>query len=124
MAAVFAGLTIAISCLGLFGLATYMAENRSKEIGIRKVLGASVGSLIQLLTKEFVALVFVAIIIAVPVGWLSMNKWLEDFTYRISISWLTFVTAGVLALLIAIVTVSFQAVKAAVVNPIKSIRTE
>lgn len=124
LAALFAGLTIAISCLGLFGLAAYMAENRSKEIGIRKVLGASVASLIQLLTKEFVVLVIVAILIAAPIGWYAMNKWLQDFTYRISISWLTFVMAGVLAIVITVLTVSFQAVKAAVVNPVKSIRSE
>ncbi len=124
LAALFAGLTIAISCLGLFGLAAYMAQNRNKEIGIRKVLGASVGSLIQLLTKDFVALVIVAIAIAVPASWYFMSKWLQDFSYKISISWLTFFTAGMLAIVIALITISFQAVKAALANPVKSLRSE
>lgn len=124
LAALFAGLTITISCLGLFGLAAYMAQNRNKEIGIRKVLGASVGSLIQLLTKEFVALVLVAILIAVPVSWYFMNKWLQDFSYKISISWSTFLTAGILAIVIALITVSFQAIKAALANPVESLRSE
>jgi putative ABC transport system permease protein len=124
LAMLFAGLTIAISCLGLFGLAAYMAENRNKEIGIRKVLGASVINLTKLVTKDFVALVFVAIIIATPIGWFAMNKWLQDFTYRIHISWLTFLTAGLLAIAIAVLTISFQAIKAALANPVKSLRSE
>ncbi len=124
LAALFAGLTIAISCLGLFGLAAYMAQNRNKEIGIRKVLGASVGSLIQLLTKDFVALVVVAIAIAVPISWYFMHQWLQDFSYKINISWLTFFTAGMLAIVIALLTVSFQAIKAALANPVKSLRSE
>ena len=124
LAALFAGLTIAISCLGLFGLAAYMAQNRNKEIGIRKVLGASVGSLIRLLTKDFVALVVVAIAIAVPISWYFMYQWLQDFSYKISISWLTFFIAGMLAIVIALLTVSFQAVKAALANPVKSLRSE
>jgi putative ABC transport system permease protein len=124
MAAVFAGLTIIISCLGLFGLAAYMAESRSKEIGIRKVLGASVSSIINLLTREFVVLVVVSIIIATPVGWYAMNEWLQGFAYRISISWLSFGMAGAFAIIIAISTVSMQAFKAAIVNPVKSIKAE
>lgn len=124
LAAIFAGLTIVISCLGLFGLATYMAANRSKEIGIRKVLGASIANLVGLLTTEFIVLVIIAILIAVPVAWYAMNKWLQDFTYRISISWITFAAAGLLALVIAILTVSFQAIKAAALSPVKSIRAE
>jgi putative ABC transport system permease protein len=124
LAALFAGLTIVISCLGLLGLAAYMAESRSKEIGIRKVLGASVNSIIQLLTKEFVALVVIAIIIAVPVGWYVMEKWLESYTYRIKLSWLMFAATGALAIIIAILTVSSQAFKAALVNPAKTIKNE
>jgi putative ABC transport system permease protein len=124
LAAVFAGLTIFISCLGLFGLAAYMAENRSKEIGIRKVLGASIGGIVQLLTKEFIILVVISIVIATPIGWWAMSKWLQDFNYRINMSVLTFLGAGVMAIVIALITVSFQAVKAALANPIKSIHTE
>jgi len=124
LAFVFAGLTIFISCLGMFGLASYMAENRSKEIGIRKVLGASVTGITQMLTREFVALVIIALIIATPIAWWAMSKWLQDFTYRIQIGWLTFIIAGSVAIIIAILTVSFQSVKAAMANPIKSIKTE
>jgi putative ABC transport system permease protein len=108
----------------LFGLAAYMAENRSKEIGIRKVLGASVFSVIRLLTREFVVLVIVALIIATPVGWWLMNKWLQDYSYRIQISWVSFATSGLMAIIIAVITVSFQAGKAAMTNPVKSIKTE
>jgi len=117
-------LTIFISCLGLFGLASYMAENRIKEIGVRKVLGASVQSITTLLSKDFLKLVLISIVLAVPVSWYFMNKWLEDFAYRISISWWTFALAGILALAIALLTVSYQAIKAALKNPIKSLRTE
>jgi putative ABC transport system permease protein len=124
LAFVFAGLTIFISCLGLFGLAAYMAENRAKEIGIRKVLGASVASITQMLTREFVALVLVAIVIATPFAYYAMNKWLQDFSYRINIGWLTFVMAGLVAIIIAVLTVSFQSVKAAIANPVKSIQAE
>lgn len=124
LAAVFAGLTIFISCLGLFGLAAYMAENRSKEIGIRKVLGANVAGIVKMLSKEFVILVIIAIAIATPIGWWAMNKWLQDFTYRINVGWLTFAIAGLIAIVIAVLTVSFQAIKAAVANPVKSLRTE
>jgi putative ABC transport system permease protein len=120
----FSGLSIFISCLGLFGLATYMAENRIKEIGVRKVLGASVGSIIALLSKDFIKLVGIAIIFATPVAYYLTNKWLQDFPYRINISWWIFALAGAMALLIALLTVSFQAVKAAVANPVKSLRTE
>jgi putative ABC transport system permease protein len=124
LAAVFAGLTIMISCLGLFGLAAYMAESRSKEIGIRKVLGASVNSIISLLTREFVVLVIVSIVIATPIGWYAMNHWLQSYSYRISISWLSFGLAGAFAIIIAVVTVSMQAFKAAIINPVKSIKAE
>ena len=120
----FSGFAILIACLGLLGLATYSAQQRTKEIGVRKVLGASVGSIVQLLSKDFMQLVCVAIVIATPVAWWAMSKWLEGFAYRINISWWVFAIAGLLALLIAIITVSFQAIKAAIANPVRSLRTE
>ncbi len=120
----FAFLTILISCLGLFGLAAYTAERRTKEIGIRKVLGASIGNVIGLLSKDFLRLVGIASVIAFPLAYWAMNSWLQDFAYRVKISWWIFIVAGVLALVIALLTVSFQAVKAAVMNPVKSLRTE
>ena len=116
--------TIFISCLGLFGLASYMAENRIKEIGIRKVLGASVQNITTLLSKDFLKLVVIALAIAIPISWYFMSGWLEDFAYRITISWWTFALAGILALGIALITVSYQAIRAAVRNPVKSLRTE
>ena len=124
LAAAFAGLTIFISCLGLLGLASYVAENRTKEIGVRKVLGASVRGIVQLLSIEFLVLVFIAILIASPIAWWAMNGWLENFAYRIEIQWWMFVFSGSLAVIIAVLTVSFQTIKAAVANPIKSLRTE
>jgi putative ABC transport system permease protein len=124
LTALFAGLTIFISCLGIFGLVAYMAERRIKEIGIRKVLGASVSSITVLLSGDFIKLVFIAICIAIPVAWLAMNKWLQGYNYHIDISPWTFLAAGFIAILIAVVTVSFQAIKAAVANPIKSLRSE
>jgi len=108
----------------LFGLAAFSAEQRIKEIGIRKVLGASIPDLIGLLSKEFLKLVFVALLVASPIAWWVMNKWLQDFAYRTSMSWWVFALTGVAALLIALVTVSFQALKAAVANPVKNLRTE
>ncbi len=124
LAGLFAGLTIFISCLGLFGLATYMAEARVKEIGVRKVLGASVADITALLSKDFVKLVIIAIIIASPISWLAMHKWLENYGYRINISLLVFISSGLLAIAIALFTVSFQAIKAAIANPVKSLRSE
>ena len=124
LAALFAGLTIFISCLGLFGLATYMAENRIKEIGVRKVLGASVSGIATLLSKDFLKLVIVSFVLAAPLAWWAMNKWLESYTYRIQIEWWVFALAGFIAIVIAIVTVSYQAIKAAVANPVKSLRSE
>ncbi len=124
LAALFAGLTIFISCLGLFGLATYMAENRIKEIGVRKVLGASVAGITTLLAKDFIKLVLVAFIIASPIAWFSMDKWLGGYGYRIDIGWEVFALSGVLALLIAILTVSYQSIRAAIANPVKSLRSE
>ncbi|WP_347924181.1 ABC transporter permease [Pontimicrobium sp. SW4] len=121
---IFALLAIFISCLGLFGLAAYTAEQRSKEIGVRKVLGASVSTIVKLLSKDFLKLVFVSILIAVPIAWLTMSNWLQDYAYRIEINWLIFVIAGIMAVLIALVTVSFQAIKAALANPVDSLKTE
>jgi len=120
----FAVLAIIIACLGLFGLITYAAEQRVKEIGIRKVLGASVGNVAGMLSKDFLKLILISAVIAFPVAWWAMNKWLEDFAYRVSISWWVFCIAGVLALFIALITVSFQAIKAALANPVRSLRTE
>ena len=117
-------LAILIACLGLFGLAAYATEQRTKEIGVRKVLGASVGSLITLLSKDFLKLVLIAIIIATPVGWWMMDRWLQDFAYRVDLSWWVFALAGLLAVGIAILTVSFQSIKAALMNPVKSLRSE
>ena len=124
LAALFAGLTIFISCLGLFGLATYMAENRIKEIGVRKVLGASVAGIAALLSKDFLKLVIVSFILAVPVAWWAMHSWLQDYSFRVTIQWWVFAIAGLLSVLIAVVTVSFQAIKAAIANPVKSLRSE
>ncbi len=120
----FAFLAIIISCLGLSGLIAHVAASRRKEIGIRKVLGASVAGLVQLLAKEFILLVSIAWIIAFPLAWWAMNKWLQDFAYRISISAWIFIAAGLIALIIAMFTVGLQAMKAAVANPVKSLRTE
>jgi putative ABC transport system permease protein len=110
--------------MGLFGLATLTVVRRTREIGIRKVLGASVSSVVRLLSKEFLVLVIIAALIAFPLGWWAMNKWLEDFAYRIHIEWWVFPVAGIAALVIALLTVSFQAIKAALANPVKSLRTE
>jgi putative ABC transport system permease protein len=117
-------LSIFIASMGLFGLATLTVVRRTREIGIRKVLGASVGSVVRLLSKEFLTLVIIAALIAFPLGWWAMNKWLEDFAFRIHIGWWVFPVAGIAALLIALLTVSFQAIKAALANPVKSLRTE
>lgn len=121
---IFAALAIIVACLGLFGLAMFSTIQRTKEIGVRKVLGASVSNILVLLSKDFVKLVVIASLIAFPVSWYVMHKWLQDFSYRISISWWLFIVAGAAALLVALLTVSFQAVKAAIANPVKSLRTE
>jgi putative ABC transport system permease protein len=124
LASLFAGLTIFISCLGLFGLATYMAENRAKEIGVRKILGASVSSIAGLLSKDFLKLVVASVFIATPIAWWSMSKWLEAYNYHIVISGWGFLAAGLAALAIACGSVSYQAIKAATANPSDTLRTE
>ena len=118
------GISIFLACLGLFGLATLAAVNRTKEIGIRKVLGASVTNIINLLSKDFVKLIAIALLIASPVTWYFMHNWLQDFAYRVNISWMIFVTTGLSVVIIAILTICFQAIKAALVNPVKSLRSE
>jgi putative ABC transport system permease protein len=120
----FAVFAILIACLGLLGLVTYAAEQRTKEIGIRKVLGASVGGIVGLLSKDFTLLIGIAAIIAFPVAWWAMYKWLQTFAYRTDISWWIFLVAGVAALAIALLTVSIQTIRAAVANPVKSLRSE
>ncbi|UFH54213.1 ABC transporter permease [Spirosoma sp. KNUC1025] len=121
---VFAFLSIFLACLGLFGLSAYTTAQRTKEIGVRKVLGASVFSIVGLLSKDFLKLVVIAIVVASPVGWYAMNRWLRDFTYRIDIDWWVFALAGLLAVGIALLTVSFQSIRAALMNPVKSLKTE
>lgn len=121
---IFATLAIIIACIGLFGLSIYTAKQRTKEIGIRKVLGASVTGVVGLLSKDFIKLVAISILIASPIAWWASHKWLQDFAYKINISWWIFASAGVAALLIAMFTVSFQAIKAAIANPVKSLRNE
>jgi len=120
----FAFLAIFISCLGLFGLVTFTAQQRVKEIGIRKVLGASVSGIVRMLSKDFIKLVLLAAVIAFPVAWWAMNRWLGDFAYRVHIGWWVFVVSGIAAMLIALLTVSFQAIKSAIASPVKSLRTE
>jgi putative ABC transport system permease protein len=120
----FAIFAIFIACLGLFGLVTYAAEQRVKEIGVRKVLGASVGEIVAMISKDFIKLVLIAFVFAFPVAWWMMNQWLQSFAYRIDISWWVFAVAGLLTLAIALITVSFQAIKAAMANPVKSLRSE
>lgn len=124
IALTFSLLAIFISCLGLFGLASFTAEQRTKEIGIRKVLGANTPQIVQLLSRDFLRLVFIALLIATPIAWYSMQQWLQDFAYRIEINWWVFVLAGLAAVLIAILSVSFQSVRAALANPVDSLRGE
>jgi putative ABC transport system permease protein len=122
--AYFSGLAIIIACMGILGLSIFAAQQRIKEIGIRKVLGASVISIVSELSKEFLKPVLIAAFIASPIAWYGMNKWLQNFAYRIDISWWVFIVAGIIAVCIALFTISFQAIKAAIANPIKSLRTE
>jgi putative ABC transport system permease protein len=121
---VFACIAIFIACLGLFGLSAFAISQRVKEIGIRKVLGANVNTIVALLSKDFLKLVLLAAVIAFPIAWYAMDSWLQDFAYRINVSWWVFVLAGIIAAIIAFATISFQAVKAAIANPVKSLRTE
>jgi putative ABC transport system permease protein len=122
--ALFAGITVFVACLGLFGLAAFTAERRTKEIGVRKVLGASAGNIVALLSRDFLKPVAVAIALASPVAWYAMHKWLEDFAYRTAIGWWVFVVAGLAAVAIALLTVSYQSIKAALTNPVDSLRSE
>jgi len=124
LAAFFSGLTIFISCLGLFGLATYMAETRIKEIGVRKVLGASVTGITFLISKDFLRLVLIAFLIAAPIAWWSMETWLKNYSYRVVIQWWVFALAGGISFIIALLTINYQAIRAAVANPVKSLRSE
>ena len=117
-------LTIFISCIGLFGLSVLSAEKRTKEIGIRKVLGASVSGIVTILSKDFLKLVIIALLIAMPLAWITANKWLQNYPYRITLSWWLFTIAGLLVIFIALATISFQAIKAAIVNPVKSLKME
>jgi len=121
---IFSVLSIVISCLGLFGLATFATQKRIKEIGVRKVLGAGEAGIVALLSKDFIKLVAISLIVAFPIAWLAMNKWLDNFSYRINMKWWMFVAAGLGAIIIALATVSFQAIKAATANPVKSLRSE
>jgi putative ABC transport system permease protein len=124
LAGFFAALAIFISCLGLFGLASYVAEQRTREIGVRKVLGASVFSVWRLLSKDFVVLVVISMFIAAPLGWYFMNSWLENYVYRITITWRIFGLTGFLVMMLTIVMVSYQSIKVALTNPVKSLRAE
>ncbi|MBF9252757.1 ABC transporter permease [Pontibacter sp. 172403-2] len=120
----FAGLTIFIACLGLFGLASFTAEQRTKEIGIRKVLGSSVSGIVILLSMNFALLVLISIVLAIPIAWYGMNKWLQDFAYRVELSWWIFAVAGLGAMVIALLTISYQALKAAIADPVRALRSE
>jgi putative ABC transport system permease protein len=124
LSAVFAGMAIFISCLGLFGLASFVAEQRTKEIGVRKVLGANLLSLWGMLSIQFVKLVIISLCIAIPLSYYGMNNWLQNYTYHESISWWIFVFAGLSILMITLITVSYQAIKAALMNPVISLRSE
>jgi putative ABC transport system permease protein len=124
LANIFAFLAIFISCLGLFGLATFTAEQRTKEIGMRKVLGASSSSIVRLLSLNFLKPIVLAFLVAFPAAWYAMNNWLQHYAYKIDISWWMFAIAGLLTVCIALITVSYQSIKAALVNPVKSLRTE
>ncbi|MBI1783262.1 MAG: FtsX-like permease family protein, partial [Sphingobacteriales bacterium] len=121
---IFAAIAIFLSCLGLYGLASFMAAQRIKEVGIRKVLGASPGNIVYLFSREFVILIVIAFVIAAPIAWYYMHQWLQDYAYRVTISLWLFAAGGLAAIFIALVTISFQAIRAALTNPVKSLRTE
>jgi ABC-type antimicrobial peptide transport system permease subunit len=124
LASSFAALAIFISCLGLFGMASFMAEQRTKEIGVRKVLGATVFNLWQLLSKDFVVLIIISLLIAIPISYYFMHQWLIGYTYRTEITWWIFAGTAICAIMITLLTVSFQSIKAAMANPVKSLKTE
>ncbi|HEX4850963.1 MAG TPA: FtsX-like permease family protein, partial [Puia sp.] len=119
-----AAIAIFLSCLGLYGLASYMAAQRTKEVGIRKVLGASSANIVYLFSKEFILLITIAFAIATPISWYYMHRWLQDYVYRVNISWWIFAAGGLAAIIIALGTISFQAIKTAVANPVKSLRAQ
>jgi ABC-type antimicrobial peptide transport system permease subunit len=121
---IFAVIAIFLSCLGLYGLASFMAVQRIKEVGIRKVLGATASNIVYLFSREFVSLIIIAFAIATPIAWYFMHEWLENFAYRIHLSWWLFLIGGITSIIIALISVSFQAIKAAIANPVKSLRTE
>jgi ABC-type antimicrobial peptide transport system permease subunit len=121
---IFAAIAIFLSCLGLYGLASFMAAQRIKEVGIRKVLGATAGSIVYLFSKEFILLIAIAFAIATPIAWYFMHQWLQNYAYRIEVSWLIFLAGGIAAIMIALATISFQAIKAARANPVESLRSE
>jgi ABC-type antimicrobial peptide transport system permease subunit len=121
---IFAAIAIFLSCLGLYGLASFMAAQRIKEVGIRKVLGATSANIVYLFSKEFVILIAIAFAIAAPIAWYYMHQWLQNYAYRIDVNWLIFLAGGIAAIIIALATISFQAIKAAMANPVKSLRTE
>lgn len=121
---IFAFIAIFLSCLGLYGLASFMAVQRIKEVGIRKVLGATASNIVYLFSKEFILLISIAFVIAAPVAWYFMNKWLQNFVFKIELSWWIFLAAGMASIIVALAAVSFQAIKAAIANPVKSLRTE
>jgi putative ABC transport system permease protein len=121
---IFAAIAIFLSCLGLYGLVSFMAVQRFKEVGIRKVLGATAGNIVYLFSKEFILLIAIAFAIATPISWYYMHQWLQDYVYRINISWWIFPVGGVAAMFIALATISFQAIKAAIANPVKSLKSE
>ena len=121
---IFAAIAIFLSCLGLYGLASFMAVQRIKEVGIRKVLGATAGNIVYLFSKEFIILIAIAFVIATPIAWYYMHQWLQDYAYRINISWWLFAAGGIAAIIIALTTISFQAIKAAMANPVNSLRSE
>jgi putative ABC transport system permease protein len=117
-------LTIFISCIGLFGLSVLSAEKRTKEIGVRKVLGASVSSIVSILSTDFLKLIIISLVISMPLAWMAINKWLQNYPYHITPAWWLFASAAVLVIVVALVTISFQSIKAAIANPVKSLRTE
>jgi putative ABC transport system permease protein len=120
----FSGIIIFISCLGLFAITAYVLKQRTKEIGIRKVLGATIGDLVKLISGDFMKLVLAGAVISIPISWLIMSNWLEEFAYRLPVQWFVFTYAGLLTLLIAFISVSYQTIRASIINPVNALRTE